>query len=70
MQLSSGAPATTKDVLDVENDLAAARSNQIKAQVAYVIAISQLLKATGDLLTRDGITVTASPADALYSSTR
>ncbi len=62
--------ATTKDVLDVENDLAAARSNQIKAQVAYVTAISQLLKATGDLLERDGITVSAAPADELYRNTR
>jgi outer membrane protein TolC len=62
--------ATTKDVLDVENDLATARSNQIKAQVAYVTAISQLLKATGDLLEREGITVSAAPADALYRDIR
>lgn len=62
--------ATTKDVLDVENDLAAARSNQIKAQVAYVTAISQLLKATGDLLAREGITVSTAPADELYRTTR
>ncbi len=62
--------ATTKDVLDVENDLATARSNQIKAQVAYVTAISQLLKATGDLLERERITVSAAPADALYRDIR
>ncbi len=62
--------ATTKDVLDVENDLAAARSNQIKAQVAYVTAISQLLKSTGDLLEREGITISTAPADELYRNTR
>lgn len=62
--------ATTKDVLDVENDLAAARTSQIKARVAYVTAISQLLKATGDLLEREGITVSPAPGDALYRTTQ
>jgi len=62
--------ATTKDLLDVENDLAAARSNQIKAQVAYTTAVSQLWKATGELLDREGISVTSSQADDLYGKTR
>ncbi len=61
---------TTKDVLDVENDLATARSNQIKAQVAYTTAISQLWKATGELLEREGITVTTTAADQLYGKAR
>ena len=62
--------ATIKDILDVENDLASARSNQIKSQVAYVSAVSQLLKTTGELLERKGITVDASLSDNLYGSTR
>lgn len=41
--------ATARDVLDVENDLARARSNQIKAQVNYAIAVTQYLQATGQL---------------------
>jgi outer membrane protein TolC len=61
---------TTKDVLDVENDLATARSNQIKAQVGYTTAISQLWKATGELLQREGITVTTTAADELYGKAR
>jgi outer membrane protein TolC len=62
--------ATTKDVLDVENDLSAARTNQIKAQVVYTNAISQFLKTTGQLLEREGITVSAVPADELYGKAR
>lgn len=62
--------ATTKDVLDVENDLSTARSNQIKAQVTYTTAVGDLWKSTGELLEREGITVTASEADALYTNTR
>lgn len=58
--------ATNKDVLDVENDLATARSNQIKAQLAYSTALSQLWKATGELLAREGITVDATRSDDLY----
>lgn len=47
--------ATTKDVLDVENDLAAAKNNQIKALVAYATSITQLWKATGQILEKQGI---------------
>ncbi|WP_152609794.1 TolC family protein [Geobacter sp. OR-1] len=62
--------ATTKDVLDVENDLSTARTNQIKAQVAYTNALSQYLKSTGELLDREGITVSSAQADNLYDRTR
>jgi outer membrane protein TolC len=60
--------ATTKDVLDVENDLSTARSNQIKAQVAYSTAISLYLKTTGELLEHEGITVTAVSLDKLLNN--
>lgn len=59
--------ATTKDVLDVENDLSAARSTQIRALAAYNTAVSQYLKITGELLEREGITVTAVSLDKLVS---
>jgi outer membrane protein TolC len=62
--------ATTKDVLDVENDLSTARSNQIKAQVGYTTAISELWRTTGELLEREGIIVDASLSDALYKKAR
>lgn len=62
--------ATNKDLLDVENDLATARSNQIKAQLAYSTALSQLWKSTGELLTREGITVDAARSDDLYRGAR
>jgi outer membrane protein TolC len=58
--------ATNKDLLDVENDLATARSSQIKAQVAYATALIQLWKSTGELLEREGITVDSSRSDKLY----
>jgi outer membrane protein TolC len=47
--------ATTREVLDVENDLALARSNQIQASVAYQAALTKLWQATGELLPREGI---------------
>jgi outer membrane protein TolC len=62
--------ATTKDVLDVENDLATAKSNQIAAVVNYNNAIVTLWKATGELLERDGIHVVEGDADKLYKNTR
>lgn len=60
--------ATTKEVVDVQNDLVAAKTNQIKAQAEYTIAIGQLWKVTGELLEREGITLNAKAADALYDS--
>lgn len=62
--------ATTKDVLDVENDLASSKSNQIKAVVAYANALTRYWQVTGELLEREGIRIVESDADKLYSSTR
>ncbi|CAG0936813.1 hypothetical protein TFLX_05706 [Thermoflexales bacterium] len=59
--------ATTRDVLDVENDLATAKDNQIKALVGYSEAITQLWRVTGDLLEKLGITVTEMDGDSLYA---
>ena len=60
--------ATTKEVVDVQNDLVAAKTNQIRAQAEYTIAIGQFWKATGETLEREGITVTGKEADALYDT--
>ena len=62
--------ATNKDVLDVETDLTTARTNQIKAQLAYSTALSQLWKATGELLDREGIRVDAAKSDEIYKGVR
>jgi outer membrane protein TolC len=58
--------ATTKDVLDVENDLVNAKSNQIKADVGYATALTLYWKATGELLEREGVVVESRKADELY----
>ncbi|QOX78613.1 TolC family protein [Trichlorobacter lovleyi] len=60
--------ATNKDVLDVENDLATAKNNQIKAQVAYANAITQLWKATGEILAKEQVRVLTLEPDSLYKS--
>lgn len=62
--------ATTKDVLDVENDLAVSKSNQIKAVVDYAKALTTYWQVTGELLDREGIRVVEGDADKLYSATR
>jgi outer membrane protein TolC len=62
--------ATTRDVLDVENDLANAKNNQITALVAYNNAITQLWQVTGEILEREGIHVVENDADKLYTNTR
>ena len=61
--------ATTKDVLDVENDLAVSKSNQIKAVVGYANALTTYWQVTGELLEREGIRVVEGDADKLYSAT-
>ncbi len=61
--------ATTKDVLDVENDLAVSRSNQIKAVVGYANALTLYWQVTGELLEKEGIRVVEGDADKLYSAT-
>jgi outer membrane protein TolC len=58
--------ATTKDVLDVENDLAAAKNNQIKALVSYTNAITQLWKATGQILEKERVHLTVMDTDVLF----
>jgi len=62
--------ATTKDVLDVENDLAVSKSNQIKAAVGYADALTRYWQVTGELLEREGIRVVEGDADKLYSAVR
>lgn len=60
--------ATTKDVLDVENDLATAKNNLITAVVAYDNALTQLWQVTGELLEREGIRVVESDVDKFYTA--
>lgn len=62
--------ATTKDVLDVENDLVTAKGNQIKAVADYNKAITALWKATSEILEREGITLSEKDADSLYEKSR
>jgi outer membrane protein TolC len=62
--------ATTKDVLDVENDLATSKSNQIKAVVDYANALTLYWQKTGELLEREGVRIVEGDADKLYSSAR
>lgn len=60
--------ATNKDVLDVENDLVAARNNQITATVNYDNAITRLWQVTGELLEREGVRMVEADADKLYAN--
>lgn len=62
--------ATTRDVLDVENELVTAKGNQIRAVADYNNAITALWKATGEILEREGITISEQDADALYEKNR
>jgi outer membrane protein TolC len=62
--------ATNKDVLDVENDLDVAKSNQINAVVGYANALTRYWQVTGELLEHEGIRVVEGDADKLYSATR
>lgn len=62
--------ATNKDVLDVQNDLDIAKSNQINAVVGYANALTRYWQVTGELLEREGIRVVEGDADKLYSATR
>jgi outer membrane protein TolC len=49
--------ATTRDLLDVEHDLALARSNQIKARTDLAVSRDRLWRATGQLLEKRGVEV-------------
>jgi outer membrane protein len=62
--------ATTKDLLDVLNNLVTARGNEIQAVVDYNNAIVALWKSTGELLEREGITLGGKEAEALYEKNR
>jgi outer membrane protein len=59
--------ATNKDVMDVLNNLVAAKGNEIQALSDYNNAINLLWKATGELLEREGVRVTEKQADDLYN---
>lgn len=59
--------ATTKDVMDVENDLVTAKNNQIIALVNYDNAITHLWQVTGELLEREGVRMVEGDADKLYT---
>lgn len=62
--------ATTKDVLDVLNNMVTAQGNEIQAVTDYNNAIVTLWKTTGELLAREGITLGEKEADSLYSANR
>jgi len=60
--------ATTKDVLDVENDLMNVKSNQIQALVDYNTAITRLWTVTGELLEQMRIHVSEDDVDQIYKN--
>ena len=62
--------ATTKEVLDVETDLATAKNNQIAAVVSYSDALTRLWQVTGELLDRQGVHVDETEADRLYKAVK
>lgn len=62
--------ATTRDVLDVETELATAKGNQIAAVVNYDNAVTRLWQVTGELLEREGVRMVESDADRLYTHIR
>ncbi len=62
--------ATTKDVLDELNNLVTAKGNQIQAVTDYNNAITALWKATGELLDREGVRMSAKEADDLYGRSK
>lgn len=62
--------ATTKDVLDVFNNLVTAKTNEIQAVADYNNAIVNLWKTTGELLVREGVTLNGKEADELYRYNR
>jgi len=62
--------ATTKDVLDVLNNMVAAEATEIQAVADYNSAIVNLWKTTGELLDREGITLGEKAAHSLYEAKR
>ena len=62
--------ATTKDVLDADNDLMNAKNNQVQALVDYNNSITRIWTVTGELIERARIRIMESDADNLYKNTR
>jgi outer membrane protein TolC len=62
--------ATTKDVLDVENDLVVAKNSQISAVTEYNNAITKLWQTTGELLERQGIRLDENEVNRIYNTVR
>ena len=62
--------ATTKDLLDVENDLATARNNRIKALTGYAAAITQLWKVTGQIVEKQELVLSEALAGKLAGGKR
>ncbi len=62
--------ATTKDVLDVINNMVTAQGAEIQAVTDYNNAIVTLWKTTGELLSREGITLGEKEANSLYDANR
>jgi len=58
--------ATIKEVLDVENDLANAKGNQITALVNYDNAVTKLWQVTGELLEKEHVYFSENETDRLY----
>jgi outer membrane protein len=58
--------ATTKDVFDVQTNLVTAKGAEIQAKAGYDNALTQLWKATGEILGREGIRIDGREADELY----
>jgi outer membrane protein TolC len=57
--------ATTKDILQVESDLTAAREGLSGAKSDFQVAVTQLWKSTGELLERHGIRIEDSEIENL-----
>lgn len=66
MKKSAVGLATIRDVLDVENDLTAAKGNETKALVDYNTALTNYWKLTGELLDREHVRLGEPDAKALY----
>lgn len=58
--------ATIKEVLDVENELATAKGNQVAALANYDAAITRYWQVTGELLEREKVRFVEGDADKLY----
>jgi outer membrane protein len=62
--------ATTKDVLDVLNNMVTAQGTEIQAVTDYNNAIVTLWKTTGELLPREGIKLGDKESTSLYNANR